>query len=158
MVHLLLWSQVHNFGDPFLLRVSEADTLADIRPRIQHMLGIADEEFAKWKFAAFFNFRPPDYLKDEDRVVAKLGKTSNMYSSGQESMYLGLEHTDAHPHRNRHHNNRYLALHSLAYAVCLAVTTMIHPAGLSIAGLSCISKFPYASASFPMQQLLRLAG
>ncbi|KAL0031727.1 hypothetical protein WJX79_003396 [Trebouxia sp. C0005] len=40
-------SHVNNFGDPFLLRVTDTDTLADIRPRIQQKLGIADEEFAK---------------------------------------------------------------------------------------------------------------
>ncbi len=79
---------MNNFGDPFLLRVTDTDTLADIRPRIQQKLGIADEEFAKWKFAA-------------------IAKSTSTYSSGQDSMYLGLEHNDAHPHRHRHHNNRY---------------------------------------------------
>lgn len=104
-VHLCLL-QVHNFGDPFLLRITDTDTLADIRPQIQQKLGIADEEFAKWKFAVIANLRPPDYLSDEDNIASKFVKSTNSYSSGQDGMYLGLEHTDAHPHRHRHHNNR----------------------------------------------------
>ncbi|KAA6424444.1 MAG: hypothetical protein FRX49_05656 [Trebouxia sp. A1-2] len=99
-------SHVNNFGDPFLLRVTDTDTLADIRPRIQQKLGIADEEFAKWKFAAIASLRPPDYLNDDDSIASKFVKSTSTYSSGQDSIYLGLEHTDAHPHRHRHHNNR----------------------------------------------------
>lgn len=101
-----LMLQVHFFGDPFLLRVADTDTLADVRPQIQQKLGIADDEFAKWKFAACASLRPPDYLSDDDNVASKFVKSTNTYSSGHDSMCLGLEHTDAHPHRHRHHNNR----------------------------------------------------
>ena len=98
--------QVHTFGDPVLFRISDAEALADIKPRIQRTLGIADEEFAKWKFSINFSLRPPEYLADEDNIAAKFSKASNNYNSGHDHTYLGLEHTDAHPHRHRHHNNR----------------------------------------------------
>ena len=99
--------QVHNFGDPVLFRISDAETLADIKPRIQSTLGIADQEFAKWKFAINCSLRPPDYLADEDNIAAKFTKTSSSVNLGHDHQYLGLEHVDAHPHRHRHHNNRY---------------------------------------------------
>ena len=104
---LEIGSQVHNFGDPFLFRVSDTETLADIRPRIQSKLGVADEEFAKWKFAVFCNLRPPEYLQDDDVVASKFIRSNTNYNAVPDSMYLGLEHTDAMPHRHRHHTNRY---------------------------------------------------
>lgn len=105
--------QVHNFGDPFLFRVSETETLADIRPQIQRKLGVADEEFAKWKFAVFCNLRPPDYLQDEDVVASKFIRSNTNYNAAPDSMYLGLEHIDAMPHRHRHHTNRYACFASM---------------------------------------------
>ncbi|KAL3154338.1 hypothetical protein ABBQ32_013820 [Trebouxia sp. C0010 RCD-2024] len=99
-------AQVHNFGDPFLFRVSDTETLADIRPRIQKKLGIADEEFAKWKFAVICSLRPPDYLQDDDVIASKFLRSGNQYNAAPDSMYLGLEHIDTLPHRHRHHTNR----------------------------------------------------
>lgn len=106
--------QVHNFGDPFLFRVSDTETLADIRPRIQKKLGIADEEFAKWKFAVICSLRPPDYLQDDDVIASKFLRSGNQYNAAPDSMYLGLEHIDTLPHRHRHHTNRCALLHAYA--------------------------------------------
>ena len=103
---LRLGSQAHNFGDPFLFRVSDSETLAELRPRLQSKLGVPDEEFAKWKFAVFCNLRPPDYLQDDDVVASKFVKSNTSYNSPPDSMYLGLEHIDTLPHRHRHHTNR----------------------------------------------------
>lgn len=99
-------SQGNTFGDPFLFRISETETLADVRPRIQQKLGIADADFVKWKFAVCFNLRPPEYLNDDDVLAARFVRSNNAYNPNQDSTYLGLEHTDMHPHRHRHHNNR----------------------------------------------------
>ena len=99
--------QVQNFGDPFLFRVSDTDTLADMRPRIQSKLGVSDEELAKWKFAVMCNLRPPDYLQDDDVIATKFVRSNNNYNAAPDSLYLGLEHTDTQPHRHRHHTNRY---------------------------------------------------
>ena len=113
--------QVHNFGDPFLFRVTDSETLADIRPRIQNKLGVADEEFAKWKFAVICSLRPPDYLQDDDVVAAKFVKSNSNYNSAPDSMYLGLEHIDTQPHRHRHHTNRCALL---LYLACDVVCSM----------------------------------
>ncbi|KAK9823704.1 hypothetical protein WJX72_004794 [[Myrmecia] bisecta] len=97
---------VSNFGDPFLLRIDEAETLADVRPRIQAKLGVSDEEIAKWKFAHVCTMRPPEYLADEDVLAQRWPQSSGHYPSGNDCPYLGLEHADAHPRRNYHQHNR----------------------------------------------------
>lgn len=90
-----------------MFRISDTETLADIKPRIQRTLGVSDEEFAKWKFSINFSLRPPDYLEDADNIAAKIRNAPNLYNSNHDQQYLGLEHTDAHPHRHRHHTSRY---------------------------------------------------
>lgn len=97
---------MQNFGDPFLFRVSETETLADVQPRIQRKLGVADKEFAKWKFAVMCNLRPPDYIQDDDVIASKFLRSNNNYNAAPDSLYLGLEHIDTQPHRHRHHTNR----------------------------------------------------
>lgn len=105
--HDSLCLQTHTFGDPLLFRVTDSDTLADIKPRIQKLLGITDQDFAKWKFAINQSLRPPDYLTDEDNIATRFTKPTTHYISGTDQQFLGLEHVDAHPHRHRHHTNRY---------------------------------------------------
>lgn len=105
--HDSLCLQTQTFGDPLLFRVTDSDTLADVKPRIQKLLGITDQDFAKWKFAINQSLRPPDYLTDEDNIATRFTKPTNHYMSGTDHQFLGLEHVDAHPHRHRHHTNRY---------------------------------------------------
>lgn len=37
-----------NFGDPFLLKIRDDESLESVKRRIQAKLGVADDEFAKW--------------------------------------------------------------------------------------------------------------
>ncbi|CAI7883773.1 unnamed protein product [Closterium sp. NIES-54] len=62
--------QLQTFGDPFFLVVGEAETLAEVKQRIQARLGTADEEFGKWNFA-FVALGTPEYLQDSDVVAAR---------------------------------------------------------------------------------------
>ncbi|CAN0879148.1 Ubiquitin C-terminal hydrolase 12 [Linum grandiflorum] len=96
--------QVQNFGEPFFLVIHDGETLADIKIRIQKKLQVADEEFAKWKFA-FLSLGRPEYLQDSDVVTTKFQRR-DVYGAWEQ--YLGLEHPDTAPKRphtanqNRH--------------------------------------------------------
>ncbi|XP_042416954.1 ubiquitin C-terminal hydrolase 13-like isoform X4 [Zingiber officinale] len=96
--------QVQNFGDPFFFVIREAETLADIKIRIQKKLQIPDEKFLKWKFA-FISLGRPEYLHDSD-VVSNRFQRREIYGAWEQ--YLGLEHSDTSPKRaypanqNRH--------------------------------------------------------
>ncbi|KAK9819401.1 hypothetical protein WJX81_005916 [Elliptochloris bilobata] len=96
-------NHVTNFGNPFLMRVGERETLAQLRPRMQAKLGVAPEEFAKWRCASLTNLQGPKLLEDEDVVATRFPKRDH-YSSG-EKPYLGLEHADTGPRRPQ--QNRY---------------------------------------------------
>lgn len=39
------------FGDPFLLRIGQGETVAQVKARIQEKLGVAAAEFESWKVA-----------------------------------------------------------------------------------------------------------
>ncbi|XP_028758046.1 ubiquitin carboxyl-terminal hydrolase 13 isoform X2 [Neltuma alba] len=96
--------KIQNFGDPFFLVIHEAETLADIKVRIQQKLQVPDEEFAKWKFA-FLSLGRPEYLQDSD-IVSSRFQRRDVYGAWEQ--YLGLEHADNAPKRphtvnqNRH--------------------------------------------------------
>lgn len=63
--------QVVNFGDPFLLKIGEEETLGSVRRRVQAKLGVADEEFGKWKIAAVGTTgNKVEYLTDDGEAVA----------------------------------------------------------------------------------------
>lgn len=96
--------QVQNFGEPFFLVIHEAETLADIKARIQKKLHVPEEEFSKWKFA-FLSLGRPEYLHDSD-IVSSRFQRRDVYGAWEQ--YLGLEHSDNTPKRtyaasqNRH--------------------------------------------------------
>ncbi|KAJ7528132.1 hypothetical protein O6H91_16G085500 [Diphasiastrum complanatum] len=97
-------NMVQNFGEPFFLLVSEDETLAKVKLRIQKKLQVPDEEFIKWKFA-FLSLGRPEYLQDTDLVAIRFQKRDTY---GAWEHYLGLEHADTAPKRvhqlsqNRH--------------------------------------------------------
>ncbi|XP_028805138.1 ubiquitin carboxyl-terminal hydrolase 12 isoform X2 [Neltuma alba] len=81
---------VQNFGDPFLLVISEFETLAEVKLRIQKKLQVPDEEFFEWKFV-FLSSGRPEYLQDSS-VVSTRFQRRDIYGAWEQ--YLGLEHTD----------------------------------------------------------------
>ena len=96
--------QVHNFGDPFLLRVGAEEPLSSVKRRVQAKLGLPDDEFDKWKWA-YHSLGRPEYLADSDIVAAKFIRRDTL--SAYEN-YLGLEHEDKNPMKTAaKNNNRY---------------------------------------------------
>ena len=59
---------VHNFGDPFILRIGPDEPLSSIKARVQKKLGTTDEEFSSWRFA-FHSLGRPEYLAGKGRYV-----------------------------------------------------------------------------------------
>ena len=82
-------NMTHNFGDPFLLQLGEAETTASVRKRIQAKLSLSDEELAKWKFAVI-SFGRVEYLEEDEIVKQRFRKHDNY---GNWDDYLGLEHS-----------------------------------------------------------------
>ncbi|XWS56120.1 hypothetical protein CRYUN_Cryun09bG0059200 [Craigia yunnanensis] len=95
--------QVQNFGDPFFLVIHEAETLAEVKLRIQKKLQVPDEEFSKWKFA-FLSLGRPEYLLDSDIVFNRFQRR-DVYGAWEQ--YLGLEHSDNTPKRAYVNQNRH---------------------------------------------------
>ncbi|OVA00414.1 hypothetical protein BVC80_2797g1 [Macleaya cordata] len=95
--------QVQNFGVPFFLKISERETLAEVKVRIQKKLQVPNDEFSKWKFA-FLSLGRPDYLQDYD-IVSSRFQRRDIYGAWEQ--YLGLEHSDSAAKRayatNQHH-------------------------------------------------------
>ncbi|KAK4337648.1 hypothetical protein RND71_042135 [Anisodus tanguticus] len=89
-------AHVQNFGEPFFLVIHEAETLAEVKARIQKKLQVPDEEFSKWKFA-FLSMKHPDYLQDSDIVSNRFQRRD---VCGAWEQYLGLEHADNAPKRS----------------------------------------------------------
>lgn len=94
-------SALHNFGDPFLLKIRDDEQMTEIKRRIQAKLGVSEEDFAKWKFAYVASSRP-ELLEDADILAARF----NRRDYGAYENYLGLEHEDKHPKRSNN-NNRF---------------------------------------------------
>lgn len=76
--------------------IHEGETLAEVKARVQKKLQVADEEFAKWKFA-FLSLGRPEYLQDSD-IVSSRFQRRDVYGAWEQ--YLGLEHSDSAPKRS----------------------------------------------------------
>ena len=50
--------QPQTFGDPLFMRISDGETLSEFKPRVQALLGVSDDEFARWKFCFNTSLRP----------------------------------------------------------------------------------------------------
>ena len=64
-----------HFGHPFLLAVSESDTLGDVKLRIAAKLGLGTADLAAWKFSVHAAHRSgaPPHLGDDALVLAQFG-------------------------------------------------------------------------------------
>eukprot|EP00238_Polyblepharides_amylifera_P000665 CAMPEP_0196572050 /NCGR_PEP_ID=MMETSP1081-20130531/2168_1 /TAXON_ID=36882 /ORGANISM="Pyramimonas amylifera, Strain CCMP720" /LENGTH=1108 /DNA_ID=CAMNT_0041889233 /DNA_START=195 /DNA_END=3521 /DNA_ORIENTATION=- len=96
---------MHNFGEPFLFKIGEKETLAEVKQRIQAKLEVPDEEFEKWNFA-FCSLGKPEFLTDAEIVCERFASTRRDWG-GQWEYYLGLEHEDKGGRRPASQSNRY---------------------------------------------------
>ena len=53
---------------------------------LQAKLGVADEEFAKWKFAFINNLQKPEYLTDDDVVAARFPRQTGTQGLGSQEV------------------------------------------------------------------------
>lgn len=82
------------------MRVGAQEPLSQLAPRIQRRLGVADEEFAKWRFCLVKGIAASaaEWLQDEDVVAERLSRHGGLLG-GTEQPYLGLNHAVTHPKR-----------------------------------------------------------
>ncbi|KAK4440537.1 Ubiquitin carboxyl-terminal hydrolase 12 [Sesamum alatum] len=88
-------TRIQNFGEPFLLMISDGETLCHIKARVQNKLQVRDEEFSKWKFA-FVSCGRAEYLEDSDTLFNRFQRSGIRFPWEQ---YLGLEHINKTPRR-----------------------------------------------------------
>lgn len=104
----LYFVQVNLFGDMICMQVGAEETMEQLAGRIQRRLGVADEEFAKWKFCHVkdFSTSAADWLEPSDIVTEKFPKQSSMFGGFGEQSFLGLVHSVTHAKRatTRTHN------------------------------------------------------
>lgn len=80
---------VHNHSEPFLLKVRDDETLAEVKNRIQCKLGVADEDFSTWKVSFYAN-NLPHPMEDTEVVAARFAQKRDHIAAWDN--YLGLEH------------------------------------------------------------------
>lgn len=70
---------MQNFGDPFLMRIGDNETLSQLKERIREKLpkGVSDEEYAKYKFHIVHPLRAPNLLNDSDVVASQMPRTTS---------------------------------------------------------------------------------
>ncbi|KAK4409141.1 Ubiquitin carboxyl-terminal hydrolase 12 [Sesamum angolense] len=90
-----IYKQIQNFGEPFLLMISDGETLSHIKARVQNKLKVKDEEFSKWKFA-FVSCGQVEYLEASDTLFNHFQLSAIRVPWEQ---YLGLEHISNTPRR-----------------------------------------------------------
>lgn len=93
------------FGDPFLMRIRDNESVAEIKTRIQAKLGVSGEEFSKWRFAYCpQKSHHPEYLEDHDQPGQRFARTQNNSLATDTNNYLGLQHEDKAPRRTTNNN------------------------------------------------------
>ncbi len=50
--------QPHVSGDPLFIRIADAETLSDVKPRVQALLEVSDDTCAQWRFCFNTSFGP----------------------------------------------------------------------------------------------------
>ncbi len=88
---------VHLFGDPFFMRVARDETLGSVKARARLKLGVAEKEFAKWRWAFHSLGKTSDALADSECVAALFAARKDAY--GAYESYLGAEHEDPSPRK-----------------------------------------------------------
>lgn len=100
--------QVTMFGDPICMRVGAEERMEQLAKRVQERLGVADDEFAKWKFCHVKGIASSsaEWLAADDIVAEKFTRQSGLHS-GADQPYLGLHHTVTHSKRQTRSTNVY---------------------------------------------------
>jgi len=96
------------FGEPFLLRIGRAETLASVKSRIRARLDVKADAFAKWRFCYVPSGRAlPEYLGDAEVVADRFVGPGAAHALGAEAAFLGCEHEDKGSKRPSGHRAAY---------------------------------------------------
>ncbi|EDO34745.1 predicted protein [Nematostella vectensis] len=92
------------FGTPFLVRVSDGESISNLRDRVKAKVDIIDKEFDKIKLAIVHMGRV-NYLPDElDKVISIKDFQPQITTNSQQigKPWLGLDHVNKAPKRTRY--------------------------------------------------------
>ena len=73
----------------------ESETVAEVKERVQAKLGVAADEFAKWKFSLLSAGGKVEALEDGELLATRFSRVT----FGSNETHLGLEHEDKAPKR-----------------------------------------------------------
>ncbi|OVA08637.1 hypothetical protein BVC80_8513g6 [Macleaya cordata] len=94
-----MWFDHHwSFWEPFILRINEGETLAEVKVRINKKLQVPDDEFSKWKFKISLRGHlgiSKEYLQDSDIMSSRFEKGRDIYEAWEKCQCLFLEHSDS---------------------------------------------------------------
>lgn len=93
------------FGNPFLLLLSQGDTVGSVKQKIQDKLAVGDKEWEKYR-VAFVIQGKAHYIEDEEKtIITKDFKGFSMHGNqagAQGKPWIGLEHTNKANKRSRY--------------------------------------------------------
>jgi len=93
------------FGSPFLILLSQGDTVGAVKQKIQDKLGVGEKEWEKYR-VAFVIQGKAHYLEGDDKtVITKDFRNISLHGpqpQGQGRPWIGLEHTNKANKRSRY--------------------------------------------------------
>ncbi|XP_031555902.1 ubiquitin carboxyl-terminal hydrolase 7-like, partial [Actinia tenebrosa] len=92
------------FGSPFLVKVSDGETMSELRDRVKTKVDLQDKEFDKIKFA-IINMGRANYLPEESDHVISIKDFQPLLSTNTQPIpkpWLGLDHANKAPKRSRY--------------------------------------------------------
>ncbi|KAK3717321.1 hypothetical protein QZH41_011551 [Actinostola sp. cb2023] len=100
----VFYLKYQTFGTPFLIRISDGETISNLRDRIKSKVDLQDKEFDKIKFA-IINMGRANYLPEESDHIISIKDFEPHFSSNTQPIpkpWLGLDHTNKAPKRSRY--------------------------------------------------------
>jgi len=91
------------FGSPFLIALSQGDTVGMVKNKIQKKLGVVDKEWDKYR-VAFVITGKAHYVEDDEKNI-NTKEFRGIHGSGQQPSsrpWIGLEHTNKANKRSRY--------------------------------------------------------
>lgn len=93
------------FGSPFLIPLTQGDTVGSVKQKIQDKVGVGEKEWEKYR-VAFVIQGKPHYVEDDDKAIStKDFKGISLHGpqpQGQGRPWIGLEHTNKANKRSRY--------------------------------------------------------
>ena len=100
--------QAFPFSDPFLMDISPAETVGELKLRVQQEMNIPDEEFAEWKVVLVSSLLSMEPLGDDVVISEKIHDTGHnvLYGRHASRSMIGFWHENKNPRRTHAHLHR----------------------------------------------------